>query len=89
MVDGVIILEATNLNAGIRPELGSQSSPMQPSFLSSFSRPMGPMVINDAVLEIGIPSTVINYVDFWETEVLTDFIGTWLDKHSVTSGVSH
>ncbi len=87
MVDGVILLEATNLNAGVRPELGSQSSPMQPAFLSSYSRPMGPMVINDAVLELGIPCTVVNYTDFWQTESLMDFIGSWLDKNNVTEGV--
>ena len=68
-IDGVLLLESTNINAGRRPGLGGHSSPMDPAFLSSFSRPLGPMVINDSVKALGLPSTVVNYVDFWKEEV--------------------
>lgn len=85
-IDGVLLLEATNINAGRRPGLGGDSSPMDPAFLSSFSRPMGPMVINDAVKALGLPSTVVNYVDFWQTEDLLEFIDTWLTQNNVTNG---
>lgn len=85
-IDGVLLLEATNINAGRRPGIGSDSSPMDPAFLSSFSRPMGPMIINDAVKSLGLPSTVINYVDFWKTSDLLHFIDNWLVKNNVTNG---
>ena len=80
-IDGVIILDCTNLARD--PETVNTVSS---NFLSATSRPLGPMIVNDAVQSLNIPSTVINYVDFWDYDDLETFVGNWFERNNVTSG---
>jgi hypothetical protein len=42
-------------------------------------RPMAPFALHDLCMKLGIQSTVINYVDRWETQELVELISEWCD----------
>ena len=46
-------------------------------------RPLATFALHETMLEYGIPSTVINYVEFWNDIELLEYIDTWCAKHGV------
>ena len=66
--DGAIIFELTN----------------QKNNNGSFTiRPLGPFALHEVFVERDIPSTVINYVDFWNPEVLAMDILNWCRNNNI------
>jgi radical SAM superfamily enzyme YgiQ (UPF0313 family) len=45
-------------------------------------RPLGPFALNEVFVNRGIPSTVINYTEFWDPDKLFDSVSAWLEKNS-------
>ena len=65
--DGAIIFELTN----------------QKRANGSYTiRPLGPFALHEVFVERDIPSTVINYVDFWSPEMLACDILNWCNKNN-------
>ena len=46
-------------------------------------RPLGPFALHEVFVERDIPSTVINYVDFWNPEVLAMDILNWCKNNNI------
>lgn len=67
--DGAIILEVTN----------QKNDP----HWSSIIRPLAPFALHETFLKRNIPSTVINYTDFWDSEVLAQKLITWCNLNNV------
>ncbi len=73
--DGAIILECTNstykrLGAPVRER-------------THVIRPLAPFALNEVFVKRSLPSTVINYTEFWDVDTLFSNIITWLDKKSI------
>ncbi len=67
--DGAVILEVTN----------QKNDP----HWSSIIRPLAPFALHEVFVKRNIPSTVINYVDFWEPDVLADKIISWCNNNNI------
>ena len=76
-VDGAIILEYTNVKKGIE-----YSDYFEEDFPVAI-RPSAPFALHEAFDKRGIPSTVINYAEWWEVEDLFPVITDWLDKNNI------
>lgn len=77
--DSAIILECTNTRLksssfvkGIDPERQRMNT----------IRPLAPFALNELFVSRNIPSTVINYTDFWDPDQLFDNVIKWLSKQS-------
>lgn len=66
--DGAIIFELTNQK--------NNNGPLA-------IRPLGPFALHEVFVERDIPSTVINYVDFWNPEVLAMDILNWCKNNNI------
>ncbi len=69
--DGALILELTNIKSNTH------------SLQTTHPRPLGVFGLNEVFVKRDIPSTVINYVDFWDHKELLDSILVWCEKHAV------
>ncbi len=66
--DGAIIFELTN----------------QRNSLSTYTiRPLGPFALNEVFVKKDIPSTVVNYVDFWTPEELAKNLIIWCKNNNI------
>jgi hypothetical protein len=72
-IDGAVILECTGQKGG--------------RYWSGVIRPLAPFAVHEVCLRRGLPSTVINYVDFWDPQILADSISSWCAKQGVTQPV--
>lgn len=70
MYDGAIILECTNTF-----DVGRQRS--------GIIRPLAPFALNELFVKRNIPSTVINYVNAWDSETLVNTVQDWASKLNV------
>ena len=68
--DGALILELTNTKDST-------------SIHTDTVRPLGVFGLHELMVGKGIPSTVINYVDYWDVDSLVESISTWCTKHAV------
>lgn len=68
--DGAIILECTNTFGSTRQRSG-------------IIRPLAPFALNELFVKRNIPSTVINYVNAWNTDQLVETVAEWADKSQV------
>lgn len=68
-MQGVIILDCTSTN--------TRSSTNRTNII----RPLAPFGIHQVCVSHDIPSTVINYTDFWDPQELFDTLNTWCRKH--------
>ena len=76
-IDGAIILEYTNVKKGIE-----FSDYFEEDFPVAI-RPSAPFALHEAFDSRDIPSTVINYANWWEVEDLFPAITNWLDKNNI------
>jgi hypothetical protein len=68
--DGAIILECTANN-------------LNKHQTSEYIRPLAPFVLHELFLKYNIPSTVINYVNFWDPDEITETVTKWCKKTNV------
>ena len=74
--DGAIVLELSNTKKAINADKGS-----------IIMRPLATFALHETMLERSIPSTVINYVEYWNANELADHLATWCNNHGVTRPV--
>jgi radical SAM superfamily enzyme YgiQ (UPF0313 family) len=72
LFDGAIVLELSNTKGSLNKHKAS-----------IIMRPLATFALHETMLEYGIPSTVINYVDYWNDIELLEYIDTWCAKHGV------
>jgi hypothetical protein len=72
--DSALILELTNTK---KPQTYSASN------TGIIIRPLAPFALNELFVKRDIPSTVINYVEFWDNDTLLEHIVAWCTKHAV------
>ena len=65
--DGAVIFDCTTVNKPNR-------------YRAEIIRPLAPFAIHEVIQSYHIPSTVINYTDFWDHNVLFDTLVSWLDS---------
>ena len=53
-------------------------------FRTGIIRPLAPFALHETFVERGVPSTVINYTEFWDHEHLTQTLCDWLDNNNIT-----
>lgn len=70
--DGAIVLELSNT----RDSLNKNKA-------SIIMRPLATFALHETMLERSIPSTVINYVEYWNSDQLAEHLATWCAKHGV------
>ena len=75
--DGAIILEVTNQKNDSNQDYASDR------IADKIIRPLAPFALHELFVERDIPSTVINYVDFWEPESLADALLKWCNKNNI------
>jgi len=80
---GVIVLDC-NLSTPYSQSNKSGPNHSASSVLSTV-RPMAPFALHDVCTKLGIQSTVINYVDRWNTEELAELLCNWCDHHNLTN----
>ena len=68
--DGALILELTNIKD-------------KTTLQTTHPRPLGVFGLHEVFVKRDIPSTVINWVDFWDHKELLDSILLWCVKHAV------
>ena len=73
LYDSALVLELTNTRKSL------QYTPT-PGIVM---RPLGAFALHEMMLKRDVPSTVINYVDFWEPQELLEHIVAWCTKHAV------
>ena len=73
-IDGAFILECTNTN--IRDEYRAHTI-----------RPLAPFALHEVFHKRNIPSTVINYTDFWHPVTLIEMFEKWVTRMSVKNPV--
>lgn len=71
--DGAIILDCST---------GDNSSEHD-HVTAGYLRPLAPFAIYDLFHSYHIPCTVINYLEFWEPEEITELLVAWCEKSSV------
>ena len=76
--DGAFILECSNT----RQEKGETNN-RYGRHRHNIIRPLAPFALNQLFVDRGIPSTVINYTDFWDPEVLADTLCQWAAKNNI------
>ena len=76
--DGAFILECSN----IRLEKGETNNRFG-RHRHNIIRPLAPFALNQLFVDRGIPSTVINYTDFWDPEILADTLCKWATKNNI------
>ncbi len=72
--DSAVILECTNSTYRRR------GAPVRER--THVIRPLAPFAINELFVRRSIPSTVINYTEFWEPDQLFESVSDWLSKNS-------
>ena len=65
--DGAIVLELSNTKKAINADKGS-----------IIMRPLATFALHETMLERSIPSTVINYVEYWNANELADHLANFL-----------
>ena len=70
--DGAIVLELSNTKGSLNNAKAS-----------IIMRPLATFALHETMLEHDVPSTVINYVEFWDADELADYLGTWCANHGV------
>ena len=73
-IDGAFILECTNTN--VRDEYRAHTI-----------RPLAPFALHEVFHKRNIPSTVINYTDFWHPVTLIEMFEKWVTRMSVKNPV--
>ena len=68
--DGALIIELTNTKTST-------------SIHTDTVRPLGVFGLHDVFVKRDIPSTVINYADYWDSKELLESIQQWCSKHAV------
>lgn len=71
--DGALILELTNTNKAVGYDAGKDM----------LMRPLAPFALHEMILKRDVPSTVINWVEFWEPNEIVEHIVAWCTKHAV------
>jgi len=71
--DGALILELTNTNKALGYDEGKDM----------LMRPLAPFALHEMILKRDVPSTVINWVEFWEPNEIVEHIVAWCNKHAV------
>jgi len=77
--DGAIVFELTNQINDSKISNRADSFTLADKVI----RPLAPFALHELFVERDIPSTVINYVDFWEPELLADVLLKWCDKNNI------
>ena len=80
---GVIVLDCNISKAYSQSNKGGPNH-YEASVLSTV-RPMAPFALHDVCTKLGIHSTVINYVDRWDTEELAELLCNWCDHHNLNN----
>lgn len=73
--DGAIIFDCST-------ERGGESR-----FRTGIIRPLAPFALHEVFVQRSIPSTVINYTDFWDHDHLTEALNDWIDYHNIKNPV--
>lgn len=76
--DSAIILECTNTR--LRPSNFVKGADPERQRMNII-RPLAPFALNDLFVKRNIPSTVINYTEFWDPGQLFETISKWLSNH--------
>ena len=65
--DGAVIFDCSTANQPNR-------------YRAEIIRPLAPFALHEVIVSRHIPSTVINYTDFWDADILFNTLVKWLDK---------
>jgi lipoate synthase len=76
--DGAFILECSNTNQ----EKGVYS--YHGRHRHNVIRPLAPFAVHELFVNRCIPSTVVNYTDFWDSQTLADSLYKWASTNNVT-----
>lgn len=68
--DGAVIFDCSTANQPDR-------------FRAEIIRPLAPFALHEVIVSRHIPSTVINYTDFWDADILFNTLVGWLDKQQI------
>ena len=74
---GVIILDCNQTFAWDQ-RATQENTASSPEMLTTV-RSLAPFALHDLCTKLGIQSTVINYVDRWETQELVELLCNWCD----------
>lgn len=81
-IDNAIILEFTNYSTPYQKE-----NTIHDDWYPFIMRPLAPFGLNDVFKERNIPSTVINYTDWFTVDQLEYCITTWLEKNNFSKPI--
>jgi lipoate synthase len=81
-IDNAIILEYTNYSDPYHKE-----NTIHDDWYPFTMRPLAPFGLNDVFKERNIPSTVVNYADWFTVDQLVYCITTWLEKNNLSKPI--